>query len=223
VSAVAWALIGAGAAVQLVAWRLVVAGRLGVWVGVGVPTGILGALAVAVGSIHLSPKVALAWAIAVGGASGVALFVATRVFVRIVRAWAAFQRDTAELYGNRTTISLPVALAVALGLSAPGEELFWRGLAGGRLAVAVGSLAAGAAVAWVGYILVLAASESRPIMAGAVVGGGLWSALFVWTGGVVAGIASHVAFTGLMLLLPPPVARARAVGPVEAGRTRRRT
>ncbi len=203
--AVVWTLLGAGAVAQVVAWRLVVAGRISVWFGTGVLVGLLGALSVATGRVHLSPKVDVVPAALVGLASGVALFLATRVFVRLVRFWRAFQRDTTDLYGNRTSVSLPVALFVAVGLSAPGEELFWRGLAAGRLTPIAGTVG-GAAIALAGYGAVLAASEFLPIMAGAVVGGGLWSILFVWTGGVAAGIASHVAFTGLMLLLPPPTA-----------------
>jgi membrane protease YdiL (CAAX protease family) len=203
------ALIVAGAVAQVVAWRLVVAGRLTVWVGMGVTMGALGVLSLLTGREHLSPKVDALAAAAVGLASGVALFVATRVFVRVAVAWPRFRRDTVAIYGNRTSVSLPVALAVAVGLSGPGEELFWRGLAGGRLATATGSLLAGAAIALGGYVVALAASANVAVIAGAVVAGGLWSLLFVWTGGVLAAVCSHVAFTGLMVLLPPPAARAR--------------
>jgi NAD(P)-dependent dehydrogenase (short-subunit alcohol dehydrogenase family) len=38
---------------------------------------------------------------------------------------------------------------------------------------------------------------------GAVVGGAAWTALAVWTGGVVASIGCHAAWTALMILLPP--------------------
>ncbi len=206
--AVVWTLIGVGAVAQVVAWRLVVAGRISVWSGTGVLMGLIGALSLATGREHLSPKVDVVPAAAAGLASGVALFAATRVFVRVVSSWGAFQRDTAALYRNRSSLSLPVALFVAVGLSAPGEELFWRGLAAGRLTPVAGIFGA-AAIALGGYAGVLAASELLPIMAGAVVGGGLWSLLFVWTGGVVAGIASHVAFTGLMLVLPPRTSGSR--------------
>jgi membrane protease YdiL (CAAX protease family) len=209
------ALIAAGAAAQVVTWRLVVARRVTVWVGMGVTMGVLGALSLLTGREHLSPKVGPASACAAGLASGIALFVATRAFVRIAASWEVFRRHTVEIYGNRSSVPLPVALAVAAGLSAPGEELFWRGLAGGRLAAATGSLLAGAAIALGGYLLVCAASQSLPVIAGALVGGGLWSALFVWSGGVLSGTLSHVAFTGLMILLPPAAARperARSAG-----------
>ena len=206
---------------QLAAWRLAVARRVGVWAGLGLLMGVLGGLSLATGRITLSPEVDPLVAGLAGAGSGIGLFAATRVFVRVVRSWAAFQRDTAELYGNRATLTLPVALVVASCLSAPGEEVFWRGLVGGRLATALGSLLAGAAVALAGHVVVSTASASRPVIAAALVGGLVWSALFVWTGGVLAGILSHAIFTGLMLALPPPVARARSFGPAETSPGRR--
>ncbi|MFL5797736.1 MAG: type II CAAX prenyl endopeptidase Rce1 family protein [Actinomycetota bacterium] len=201
-------LIAAGAVAQAVVWRLVVARRVTVWVGMGVTMGALGALSLLTGREHLSPRVDLLPAAGVGVVSGVALFAATRVFVRFAVAWGTFRRHTVQIYGNRSSVSLPVALVVAVALSAPGEELFWRGLAGGRLATATGSLVAGAAVALGGYVAVSMASVNLPVVASAIVGGGLWSLLFAWTGGVLPGLCSHVAFTGLMILLPPPAARA---------------
>jgi len=202
------ALIAAGAVAQAVAWRLVVARRVTVWVGMGVTMGVLGALSLLTGREHLSPRVDLLLASTVGMGSGVVLFGATRVFVRFAAAWETFRRHTVEIYGNRSWVRLPVALVVAVGLSAPGEELFWRGLAGGRFATATGSLVAGAAVALGGYVAASLASTNLPVIASAIVGGGLWSLLFAWTGGVLAGLCSHVAFTGLMILLPPLAARA---------------
>jgi membrane protease YdiL (CAAX protease family) len=187
---------------------LVVAGRVTVWIGMGVTMGVLGVLSLLTGREHLSPKVAPVAAVLVGLATGIALFAATRVFVRIAAEWEPFRRHTVAIYRNRSSMPLPAALAVAMGLSAPGEELFWRGLAGGRFATATGALLAGALLAFAGYVLACAASANIAVVAGALVGGGLWSLLFVWTGGVLAGVCSHVAFTGLMVALPPPVARA---------------
>ena len=62
-------------------------------------------------------------------------------------------------------------------------------------------MAAGAAavVAWAGYVVANLPSRSLPIVAGAVVGGALWAALAWWSGGVLAPLASHILWTGLML------------------------
>ena len=43
--------------------------------------------------------------------------------------------------------------------------------------------------------------------AGAVVGGAVWGALAWWPAGVLAPLASHILWTGLMLVLPPKVGR----------------
>ena len=88
----------------------------------------------------------------------------------------------------------------------PAEELFWRGLFQGRLAQAT-TAAAAAAIAWLGYIVANVASHSLPIVAGAIVGGAVWGVLAWWSGGVLASLASHILWTGLMLLLPPGAGR----------------
>jgi len=50
-------------------------------------------------------------------------------------------------------------------------------------------------------------SRSLPIVAGAVVGGAVWGALAWWSGGLAAPLASHILWTGLMLVLPPGAGR----------------
>ncbi len=57
------------------------------------------------------------------------------------------------------------------------------------------------------YVGVNVASRSLPIVAAAIVGGAVWAGLAWWTGGVLASLASHILWTGLMLALPPGAAR----------------
>ena len=206
-------LIAAGVIGQVATWREVRAGRITIWIGMGVTMGALGVLSLFTGQEHLSPKVDTPLAVAAGLGSGLLLYGATRVFVAIASAWALFRRHVTEIYGNRTSVSLPVAFGVAVGLSVPGEELFWRGLVGGRFAEAVGSLLWGAVIALAGYVIVCAFSRNLAVIAGALVGGGLWSLLFVWTGGVLSPICSHAVFTGLMLLAPPHSAKSDGEDP----------
>jgi hypothetical protein len=52
-------------------------------------------------------------------------------------------------------------------------------------------------------VAVIAVWLSLPLLAGAIVGGALWTGLAVWSGGVLAPFASHLVWTGLMLLWPP--------------------
>ncbi|HXF35744.1 MAG TPA: hypothetical protein VNO17_01015, partial [Actinomycetota bacterium] len=69
--------------------------------------------------------------------------------------------------------------------------------------------AGGALATWAGYVLVNLASGSPPIVAGALVGGAVWSGLAWWSGGVAASLASHAAWTALMLIGPPVRVEAR--------------
>jgi len=66
----------------------------------------------------------------------------------------------------------------------------------------------GAVLTWVASVGVNAAWGSAPLLAGAVVGGALWTVLAVWSGGVLAPIACHLVWTGLMLVWPPHAGRA---------------
>ena len=65
----------------------------------------------------------------------------------------------------------------------------------------------GAVLAWLAGVAVIAVWASLPLLAGAIVGGALWTGLGVWSGGVLAPFASHLVWTGLMLVWPPAAAR----------------
>lgn len=143
--------------------------------------------------------------VAAGVGSGLALYGATLAFVAIVSPWEPFRRHVGEAYAVADAEPFARRLVLALALSAPGEELFWRGLLQPRFSASIGASAAAAATV---AIAVAANLPSRrlPIVAGALVGGAVWSALAWWSGGVLAPIASHVVWTGLMLVRPPAVA-----------------
>jgi membrane protease YdiL (CAAX protease family) len=81
--------------------------------------------------------------------------------------------------------------------------LFWRGLFQGELAPALDDRTAlAAAIAWVAFVLANLPSANLAIAAGAVVGGAVWVALAWWTGGVLASLACHIVWIGLMIALP---------------------
>lgn len=197
-----FALMAAGALGVLLAWRLVVAGRVTVWAAMGTVTGAAGLASLATGRVSLSPEFGWAWAALAGVGAGVVLYLGTLAFVLVVRRWPFFDRHVEEIYDQRRGLSIPAALGLAALVVAPGEELFWRGLFQWRLASALG-WPAGAALTWAAYILANAASESLPILAGAVVSGAVWGALALWTHGVLASMVCHTVWTGLMLLFPP--------------------
>jgi membrane protease YdiL (CAAX protease family) len=192
----------AGALAVVVAWRLAVAGRISVWASLSIVEAAAGLAALATGRVHLSPDVGAGWAAVAGLGSGAVLYAVTVAFVLVVRRWRAFDRDVDEIYGQRKELTLPVALLLAAGVTAGGEELFWRGLFQGRMASAVG-WTLGAVVTWATYVIANVASESLPIVAGAVVSGAVWGALALWTHGVLASLLCHSLWTALMLSRPP--------------------
>lgn len=203
------AVIVVGAVAELVAWRVVVAGRRSVWVVMGLTLASMGIIAALVRPPPLSPAVAPATAAAAGAGAGVLLYLATFAFVAAVRRWHTFRAHALAIYNQRGALSLPATLLLAAGVVAIGEELFWRGLVQPRLSEAVGR-AGGATFTWTAYIVANLASGSLTIIAGAVVGGAVWAGLAFWTRGVLASLLCHAVWTALMLAFPVvrPAARA---------------
>jgi membrane protease YdiL (CAAX protease family) len=195
-----------GAAAEAIGWRFVALGRASVWRLMPVVLGVMGVAAILTRRPVAATRVSDGTALAVGVASGVLLYVATRVFVAVAARWEPFRRHVVDKYEEAAEVSLSVSLVLSLTIMVPAEEFFWRGLFQARLDV---SLAAGvaAAVTWLVYIAANSASASLPIVAGAVVGGALWGGLAVWSGGMLASLGSHMLWTGLMLALPPGAGR----------------
>ena len=204
------AVIAAGFALEVVAWRAVAAGRASLWrLMVGV-FAIHGVVAAVVLPPIASGSETLAVALAAGVGSGLALWAGTLAFVAVAVRWQPFRTDVAERYSRAAEVSLPVAIALSILVAVPGEELFWRNLVQRRFGVS--SEMVGAVVAWLGYVAMNTASGSLPFIAGAVVGGAVWGGLAWWTGGIAAGLASHGVWTALMLARPPASGR----GPMQA-------
>jgi len=195
-----------GALAEATGWRRVAIGRANVWRLMPVILAAMGVLAVLVRRPATATDVSNATALSVGAVSGLALYAGTRVFVWLADRWPPFRRHVVEKYREAAEVSMRESLLLSLLVMVPAEELFWRGLFQGRLEQTMGVLAAGF-LAWFAYVAVNAASASLPIVAGAVVVGALWVGLFAWSGGVLASLASHMLWTGLMLALPPGVGR----------------
>jgi membrane protease YdiL (CAAX protease family) len=198
----------AGFALELGGWWLVAWRGHDVWRVMPPVLGTMGVAALVARGPVAAEGVSVVAASCAGLASGLGLYVATRVFVSLAARWESFRSATASIYRDARSVSRSRALVLALVVMVPGEELFFRGLAQPRLAAvhALGSAAA-AAVTWLAYTAVNLASRSLPIVAGAFVGGALWAALAWWSGGMLASVASHILWTGLMLALPPGAGR----------------
>ncbi len=136
---------------------------------------------------------------------------ATRAFVWVAAHWGPFRRAVVEKYAEAATVPLATSLALSLLVMVPSEELFWRGLFQGRLGVAMGAATA-AGLTWIVYVVANGPSRSLPILAGAIVGGALWTGLAWWSGGVLASLGSHILWTGAMLALPPGAGREAVSG-----------
>ena len=190
-----------GALVEVAAWWAVSRGEVSVWVAMGVALPAMGIAAVTVRAPSLSATVSAEVAVATGVAAGVALYLATRLFVAAIR-WRTFQRHSVQLYARQAGLPLVGAIVLAAVVTAPGEELFWRGMFQAELSVALDSSTVGAAIAWAAYVGANLSSRNLAIIAGALVGGAVWSALAWWTGGTLASIVSHALWTALMLGFP---------------------
>lgn len=196
----------AGAIAQIVGWRLVATAHADIW---KLMPAVLGAMGVA--AVIARPPVAAAEttpiaALVIGAGAGFTLYLATRVFVWAASRWMPFRRDVLEQYGQAGEVSLVTTLVLSLAIMVPAEELFWRGLWHERLDEAMTPTIA-ALIAWAAYVGVNVASRSLPIVAGSIVGGAVWAGLAWWSQGVLASVASHILWTGLMLALPPGAGR----------------
>jgi uncharacterized protein len=205
------ALLVVGVAVQAIAWRLIAIGRATFWPTVTGVWAILGIAAVAIGDPRCCDDRPLVEALVVGVVSGLLLYAGTRVVVTFASRRppvAAAVRGTYDRYGETSPV---VVWAATLAVVVPGEELFWRGAATPWLVDAIGTVPGGILV-WLVAVAVAAAWANLPFLAGAVVGGALWTVLAIWSGGVAAPIASHLVWTACMIAWPPPSARAMVAG-----------
>jgi membrane protease YdiL (CAAX protease family) len=196
----------AGTFAEMVGWWWVVSRGRDVWRLMPVVLGAMGVAAVLARRPVWAEGVTAVTALAAGIASGLVLYVATRAFVWVAAHWGPFRRAVVEKYAEAATVPLATSLALSVLVMVPSEELFWRGLFQGRLSVAMGAATA-AGLTWIVYVVANGPSRSLPILAGAIVGGALWTGLAWWSGGVLASLGSHILWTGAMLALPPGVGR----------------
>jgi membrane protease YdiL (CAAX protease family) len=200
------AIVGLAIAVEVAGWRLVAAGRASVWRLMTVVFAIQAGIALALGGWALTGTRGWGREVGIGAAVGIALYGATRAFVAVAVAWSPFRRDVRRRYQGRSEVALPTALVLGVCVAVPGEELFWRGLVQSEL-VGVSTAALAAIGAWVGYVLVNAASGSLVFLAGGIVGGAVWGGLAWWSGAVTASLACHTVWLVLMLAFPPRAGR----------------
>jgi membrane protease YdiL (CAAX protease family) len=194
----------AGPVAHAASWALVRWRRTSILGASGITMAGLGMVAAVIGPVSLARRFDVPAAVGIGLAAGVLLYVATVAFMAQARRVPVVARHTASLYREGSGRPGAAVLAVSVLVSAPGEELLWRGVVLGVLAGALGSAGIAAVACWAAFVAVNVVSGRIPIILGAVVGGAVWTALAWWTGGVAASIACHAAWTGLMIVRPPP-------------------
>ncbi|HEX4902540.1 MAG TPA: CPBP family glutamic-type intramembrane protease [Acidimicrobiales bacterium] len=173
--------------------------RRGIWTRTWIAAAVLSATAVggllAVGRLGEIAGPIDATELAIGLGAGGVWLVATHVGYRII-AWLfpSFGAQVRDLYrlreGDATTAQM-VGPIVAMGIA---EELLFRGVLQG-----VG----GFAVALVAYTAVQVFERKWALAFAALLGGAVWGALFAWRVGLVAPVAAHVLWTGVLTFLWP--------------------
>ncbi|MEA2550772.1 MAG: protease family protein [Actinomycetota bacterium] len=202
------ALIVIVAVAEVVSWRIVARrGKANEWNLMIAVFFLQGVVGLSMWHIEWCSDSTIRDAVLLGLGSGSALYAATRAFVAVALRVPIFRAHVADRYERAALVPLPVAVAIAVVIAAPGEELFWRGLVQG-LGGAHSTEFVGAALAWAGYIAVKSATGSLPLIAAAVVGGLAWGVVTIATGGILAAVMCHGVWTALMLAFPPRSGRA---------------
>lgn len=202
------AVVAAGVAAQAIVWRLVARDQLPFWIATSATFAVMGITSLLAADLRCCREEEVVVASWFGVASGVWFYGATRLVVDFGTRRPLIHGAVVVVYRRSREVPFAAALALTLLIAVPGEELFWRGLVLPELQGAT-SATMGALLTWAAAVGVNAAWASAPLLAGAVVGGALWTGLATWSGGILAPLASHLVWTGLMLAWPPLAARAK--------------
>lgn len=173
--------------------------RRGIWSRTWIAAGVLGATAVAglaaLGRLGEMAGPIDATELAVGLAAGGAWLVATHVGYRLITwmfpSFGAQVRDLYRLRDGDSTTARMVGPVVAMGIA---EELLFRGVLQGVGGFAVGLVA---------YTAVQVFERKWALALAALLGGAVWGAVFAWRLGLVAPVAAHVLWTGVLTFLWP--------------------
>ena len=187
-----------GVVVAAGAWAAMFAvPRRGFWPRAGIAALVIAAYAVAADPGAIGHQLAQRrWPadLGVGLASGLALYalfwLGEQLLVLLTPSLADEVGDLYQVKGGEPAWAVAAIVAVA----ATGEELFFRGFLWHR-----GGVVVGLAV----YALVHLPERKVILVLAAAVGGAAWGALFAWTGGLVAPLASHLLWVELIVVVHP--------------------
>lgn len=132
--------------------------------------------------------------VAIGLAAGGAWLLATHVGYAVI-SWIlpSFSSQVSDLYhlGDGDTVGRMVGPILAMGVA---EELLFRGVLQGT---------GGFVLALVAYTAVQVFERKWALALAALLGGAVWGALFAWRTGLLAPIAAHAVWTGVLTFVWP--------------------
>jgi membrane protease YdiL (CAAX protease family) len=146
--------------------------------------------------------------VVMGLASGLVLYLGFALGALVARQtplWPAVER-VADLV--RASAPVPVAAALILLVTSPGEEVLWRGAVFDRLARRLGPGWRPVAGSTLLYALFVGLSGSIVLPLAACVCGAVWARQRQITGSLVPGLVSHATWALSVYLLVPGVPRA---------------
>jgi membrane protease YdiL (CAAX protease family) len=189
----------------VVTWSLAaaVAGRAGLWLGIGSVAILLGVV-VLVRDRAVRARLAPSWPrILVGLTTAAVMIVATYLLSPVLQSAAPLEYDLQRLYAAFRAAG-PGTAVIALGPVVIGEEVVWRGAVQGALERHAGAPAAAVLSAAV-YALVHAPIGSPLLVLTALACGTVWGMLRAATGSLVPSIVSHALWDAVVLLACPLV------------------
>ncbi|MBW3662044.1 MAG: CPBP family intramembrane metalloprotease [Actinobacteria bacterium] len=135
--------------------------------------------------------------------AGVHYVVGVAAFRFVAARWDVFPGAAADIYGRTAEVPLAAALVMAGLVTAPLEEVFWRGAVQPVVTRADRSATrriVGGAIAYAAFHLV---TFQPALVAAALLGGLVWGWLLERSGSVAVPMVAHGAWTALMIAYPP--------------------
>lgn len=190
--------IAVGVVVAAAAWAAIFAvSRRGFWTRAGLAAAAITVYAVAVDPGAIAHQLAeRRWAadLGVGLVSGLALYAVFWLGEQaLVLVTPGLSDEVGDLYRVKGGQPTWVVAVVVAGAGA-GEEVFFRGFLWHR---------GGVVLALAVYALVHLPERKLVLVLAALLGGAVWGALFAWTGGLVAPLASHLLWGELIIVAHP--------------------
>lgn len=169
----------------------VLAGTAGLWVRRALPEG------------GPAWRVHPLWLLVAVVAAALHYILGTAAFRAVADLWDGWLAAAAEIYTRTGEVPLAAQLVMAAAITAPLEEVFWRGAAHPSITAGEPSTTrrvVGGALAYAAFHVV---TLQAPLVAAAALGGLLWGWLAERSGSVTVPMVAHATWTAAMIAWPP--------------------